>query len=168
MGSTNEGAVAIVKLGVVALIAGLVLAGCTAVDNPIALPGDEETPTSTSTPVPGETAVPTDPELVPSGTADDNKAYFDFVNKKLNKNNGAPNGRKIIDNLVDGGFDKDAMELTPDKTAINLDADTVEFTVLIDDSCLFGQWGSFGYKSTVLPVLSTGKCMVGKTRNITW
>jgi len=166
MGRSDKGAFSVVTLGAVALVAGLVLAGCTAVDNPIALPGDEETPIST--PTPGETGVPADPELVPTGTAEDNKAYFDFVNKKLNKNNGAPNGRKIIDNLVDGGFDKDAMELTPDKTAINLDADTVEFTVLIDDSCLFGQWGSFGYKSTVLPVLSTGKCMVGKTRNITW
>ena len=166
MGRSHEGARSIVTFGVFALVAGLMLTGCTAVDNPITLPGDEETPVAT--PTPGETAVPTDPELVPSGTADDNKAYFDLVNKKLKKNNGLPRGRKIIDNLVDGGFDKKAMELTPDKTAIDLEADTVEFTVLIDDACLFGQWGSFGYKSTVLPVLSTGKCMIGKTRNITW
>lgn len=161
-------AVSISRMAGLALVGGLLLAGCTAVDNPIPLPGESESEAPTSTPTTGPDGQVINPEFTKSGTADDNKDYFDFINKRLSKDDGIPAGRKIIDNLVDGGFDKKAMELTPDKTAIDLEADTVEFTVLIEKSCLFGQWGSFGYKSTVLPVLSTGKCMIGKTRDITW
>ena len=79
-----------------------------------------------------------------------------------------PGGRAFIDSLVAAGFDKTAMQLTPDKTAINLDADNIQFSVLIGADCLVGQYGNVGYQSAVLPVLSTGKCLVGTTRAIDW
>lgn len=159
-----------VIVGIV-LAAGLSLSACTA--------GTAETPDQAPTTAPGEPT--TAPAPAPtsggsgsttsfdkSGTAESNKAYFDATNKKLTRGGGTPNGRQLIDNLVKAGFPKKAMELTPDKTAIDLDADTIEFSVLIGDSCLLGQRGEFGYRSAVVPSLSTGKCLVGKTRSITW
>ena len=79
-----------------------------------------------------------------------------------------PGGRAFIDALVAAGFDRAAMQVTPDTTAINLDADNVQFSILIDQDCLVGQYGNVGYQSTVLPVLSTGACLVGNTRPIDW
>ena len=52
--------------------------------------------------------------------------------------------------------------------AIDLFADNVQFSVLIGGECIIGQDGNVGYQSTVLPVLSSGSCLVGKTRPITW
>jgi len=158
------------RIGVAAaLAAGLavLLAGCTTGTAPdVASPAPSVTaPAASATPVPTPTG---DPVYNPDGTADDNLAYFDRVNLDLESGENQPSGRKIINNLVDAGFDKSAMEITADKTAINLDTDSIEFTVLIDDRCLFGQFGAFKYRSVVLPVLETGKCLVGKTRSINW
>ena len=154
--------------GALAMGIAIVLAGCTAQTSPesdatpsATAPAASATPTPTPTP-----AGP--PEYQPDGTADDNLAYFDAVNLDLESGENQPSGKKIINNLVEAGFDKDAMEITADKTAIDLDTDSIEFTVLIDDRCLFGQFGDFAYRSVVLPVLETGKCLVGKTRSINW
>jgi hypothetical protein len=60
------------------------------------------------------------------------------------------------------------MELTPDRTAADLAADNIQFSVRIGDECLLGQFGNTGYVSAVGDVLSTGRCLVGKTRPIDW
>ncbi len=108
------------------------------------------------------------PTLSPQGTAEENLAYFDYVNERLIAQNPSPNGRAFIDNLVAAGFDKSAMEVTPDTTAVNLQAANIVFSVRMGDGCLIGQDGDTGYQSTVMPVLATGKCLVGKTRPIDW
>lgn len=79
-----------------------------------------------------------------------------------------PGGRAVVDALVAAGFSKADMQVTPDETAIGLDADNIQFSVRIDESCIVGQLGNVGYRSVVLPLLSTGDCLVGKTRPITW
>lgn len=109
-----------------------------------------------------------DPELDADGTAEDNIEYFDFVNKNLVRENDDLGGRDFIDHLVDSGFEKSDMEVTPDKTAIDLEADTIEFSVRMGDTCLLGQMGGFGYRSSVVPVMSTNKCLIGETRDIDW
>ena len=107
---------------------------------------------------------------VPDDSAAGQKQRFDETNAAtLATANGAnPGGRAFIDGLVAAGFDKAAMQVTPDKTAISLDADNVQFSVLIGEDCLVGQFGNVGYQSAVLPVLSTGACLVGTTRAIDW
>ena len=122
-------------------------------------------PTATSKPSSSSTGKPT---LDLNGTANDNKVYFDYVNKKFIAQGGDLSGRPIIDNLVKAGFPKVDMELTPDRTTVNLAADNISFSVRFGKSCLIGQYGNTGYASTVQKLLSTSKCLVGTTRTIDW
>ena len=106
----------------------------------------------------------------PDSSALGQKPLFDATNAATiaAADGGNPGGRAFIDALVNAGFDRAAMQVTPDTTAISLDADNVQFSILIDGDCLIGQSGNVGYNSTVLPVLSTGACLVGNTRAIDW
>lgn len=81
---------------------------------------------------------------------------------------GHPAGRAFIDGLVAAGFDKAAMQLTPDTTAIGLAADNVQFSVQIGDDCLVGQFGNVGYHSVILPAIDAVGCLIGTTRPINW
>ena len=147
-----------VRRAVLVAALALALAGC-AEQPPVPVP----MPLPTTSPSASASAVPDD-------SAAGQKQRFDETNAAtLEAAGGAnPGGRAFIDGLVAAGFDKAAMQVTPDKTAINLDADNIQFSVLIGTDCLVGQYGNVGYQSTVLPVLSTGKCMVGNTRPIDW
>jgi hypothetical protein len=113
-------------------------------------------------------AGPSGPALQPDGTAQDNKAFFDSVNEALLVENAKPDGRGFIDSLIAAGFAKKDMEVTPDKTAIGLDRDNIQFSVKFDTECLIGQFGNVGYHSTIAPVTQTDKCLVGITRAIDW
>jgi len=142
----------------VALVGGL--AGC-APDRSL----EPEPTVTTAAPQPEPTVAPTfDPLL----TATENHGYFNAVNTKTVRADGEPLGRDFIDGLVDAGFPKAAMEVTFDKTAINLDADNVQFAVNVNGECLIGQYGNVGYNSTVAPTLGSGKCFAGVTRSIDW
>ena len=122
-------------------------------------------PTSSSTPSP--TADP-DPVFLPTGTATENRTYFDFVNAKLFASASQPDGRSIIDNLVAAGFNKPGMAVTPDTTSIGDRADSIIFSVLVKGQCLIGQIMGSGYYSQIAPVLGTGGCLIGQTRPIDW
>jgi hypothetical protein len=117
----------------------------------------------TATPTPTPTLV-----YLPDGTSEQNKPYFDSVNSALIASNGAVDGKTIVNTLVAAGFDKAAMQLTPDKTTVGAAADSVLFSVHVGDSCLIGQRGPAGYSSSIGPALAGGSCLVGKTRTINW
>ena len=142
---------------VVALVALAALAGCS---SPQAVTPTPTTATSTPT------AEPTKTGLDPDATAADTLAFFDSIVAPLEAGGGLPKGNDVIDALEDAGFDRTLMELTPDKTAIGLDADSIEFSVKQNDACIVGQFGSFGYRSAVLPLLDAGTCLVGATKDI--
>jgi len=147
-----------VKRAAVVIALALTLAGC-------AEPAPTPMPLPSSSPSASASA-----EAAPDNSAAGQKQLFDLTNNAtVSLADGAnPGGRAFIDSLVAAGFDKTAMQLTPDKTAINLDADNIQFSVLIGADCLVGQYGNVGYQSAVLPVLSTGRCLVGNTRAIDW
>ncbi len=109
-----------------------------------------------------------DPELLPGGSALANRDYFDFVNERLLERAPDAQGKAIIDNLVAAGFEKAAMQVTPDATPGGLAVDSIEFSVLAGEDCLIGQVRSADYTSTIAPMLSNGACLVGKTRVIDW
>jgi hypothetical protein len=148
----------VLRAAVVVVLA-LALAGCAEQSAPVPMP----LPTTTTTP----SAIASAP---PDTSATGQKPLFDLTNNAtISLANGAnPGGRAFIDSLVAAGFDRTQMQLTPDKTAINLDADNVQFSVLVEGECLVGQYGNVGYQSTVLPALSTGTCLIGNTRPIDW
>lgn len=130
-------------------------------------------PVAPSTPPPSTSAAPEPPEgsvLLPDGTAEENLAYFDSVNTGIVTALGAPWGRDFIDGLTAAGFDRANMQVTADRTSVDLEADSVQFSVLWGEECLVGQFGpkSDGYHSAVRPALGTGGCLVGATRPIDW
>ncbi|MDJ0337126.1 hypothetical protein [Cryobacterium sp. PH31-O1] len=120
-------------------------------------------PSATPDPDPG-------PALLPRGTAADNLGYFNFLAAAVTTANPAADGRAYVDALVAGGFDRAAMELTFDRTQADLAADAVQFSVRFAGECLIGQIGpaSDGFHSVVAPILSTGLCLVGASRQIDW
>ncbi|WP_395639364.1 DUF6993 domain-containing protein [Pseudolysinimonas sp.] len=152
----------IARAAVVVALAGigaLTLAGC--VDAP------EPTPTPTAD-VSSAPSAPAEPEIDLDGSATQNLPYFDRVNNELVSAGGALDGRAFIDNLVAAGYPKTDMEVTADRTAIDLAADNIQFSVRLNGTCLIGQYGNIGYASTTAQLLSTGRCLVGATRPIDW
>ena len=142
-------------------VAMVALVGCT----PAQPAPDTPRPTASASPDAGPTAAP-DPELVPAGDAAANLAYFDFVNSRLRATAPAPNGQQIVENLVAAGFVKTDMEITPDVTVGKEAAESIQFSVRINGSCLVAQTGGAGYNAIAAPLLGTGKCLVGTTRPI--
>ena len=143
-----------------AVLAVLVLAGCTP-DTGEVVPD----PVASATPTPTDTTLP-DPVLDPAGDATAYLAYFDFVNRKLQETSPTPTGQQTVENLVAAGFAKADMEITPDATLDGDAAESIQFSVRINNTCLIGQTGGAGYNALAAPVLGTGKCLIGKTRVI--
>ncbi|MEV1129391.1 hypothetical protein [Agromyces sp. NPDC049794] len=146
-------------------------AGCTAT-SPAPTPRPTPTPTGSAPVATGEaTPAPSPPPtLRPTLAAGENRAYFDAVNLAVVAANPSAGGRDFIDALVAAGFDKSQMEVTADRTTVDLEADSVQFAVLFQGECLIGQYGSGsgGYQSALQPPLGTGGCLVGDTRPIDW
>lgn len=152
-------------VGTLALVVSAVLlAGCVPRS-----PDPSHTPVATAVAEPSvsPSATPV-PVFVAGGTAQANKSYFDSINSALIAADNSVTGKAIIDSLVAAGFDKASMQLTPDKTSINANADSVLFSVKIGDSCLLGQHSGAEYVSSVQKALQSGACLVGQTRPIDW
>ncbi len=114
------------------------------------------------------TARPSAAVLRPGASAAANQQFFDKVNSEFRAAHGMSTSRAIIDNLVAAGFVKADMEVTSETTALNIPADSIVFSVRIEDECLIGQFSAAGYKGVLVPVLATGKCLVGITLPIDW
>lgn len=147
------------------MIVGLGLVGCA----PATAPGPTTTQAASPTATPSAEPAP-DPTLAPKLSASENLDYFDFVAAGVLKANASAGGASFIDALITGGFDKKTMEVTFDRTHVDLAADSIQFSVRINDECLIGQTGpaTKGYHSMVADVLGSGTCLVGGTRQIDW
>jgi hypothetical protein len=153
-----------VALAGAVLALGVVLAGCVGgVPTPTPTAAD---PSSSSSA--GATPPPATPVINLNGTAAQNQAFFDQLNKKLIAKGGDLGGRSFIDNLVKAGYTKAAMEVTPDRTVANNQADNIQFSILLNGTCLIGSYGVAGYGSSYGPILGTGHCLIGTTRPINW
>lgn len=134
----------------------LLLVGCSA--------GDSQ-PDSKS----GATSTPEKPpEFIEGGTALENQPYFDYVNQATLAQNATASSHELVDALAAAGFDKAAMEVTFDRTNVDLEADYIIVSVKMQDECLIGQRSARGYTSQVMPVLATGTCLLGETQPIDW
>ncbi|HSP52065.1 MAG TPA: hypothetical protein VLO00_04135 [Cryobacterium sp.] len=152
-----------------ALLLGLVVsvsvAACSAA--PAATP--TAAATESAAPAPDATPAPA-PVLQPDKDAAANLAYFDSVATAVVAADGAAGGQAFVDALVTAGFDKSQMEVTFDRTNVDLAADSIQFSVRFNGECLIGQNGpaTGGYHSTVTTILASGTCLVGATRQIDW
>ncbi len=161
----NSATNAVLALAGAAILVGI--AGCTGAPSPSASPVPTGAPPSSAAPAPSPSAAPV---LRPELSAGENLAYFDSVNLAVIAANESAAGRDFIDALVAAGFDKSQMEVTADRTTVDLQADSLQFAVLFQGECLIGQYGpaSGGYHSAVRPALGSGGCLVGETRPIDW
>jgi hypothetical protein len=145
------------RLAVLILVAlSLTLTACTPERAAVPMPVPSQSPSASAS-------------AAPDDSASGQQPLFDLTNNDtITRLGGTPKGRDFIDGLVAAGFDKSVMQLTPDKTAIGLDADNIQFSVQIGEECLVGQFGNVGYDSAVLPVVANVGCLIGKTRAIDW
>ena len=127
--------------------------------------GPMPTPNTTKSATPTPTPTPP-PVLDPTGTAEENLKFWKYTVEQLYKNHGLPDGATVVQTLVDAGFIKTDMEITPDYTAISEPVDSIIFSVRFNGECLVGQIFTYSWNYTRAPMLGTGTCLVGTTRPI--
>lgn len=134
------------------------LSGCSAADAGGEPAVPTSTPTATARPEP---SIPPTPDASLSPTQ--NLAYFDRAVKAVLAKDASAPGEKLLQALAAAGFDPATMEVTPDRTTADLEADSIQFSVLFDGECLVGQRGpeDHGYHSMVAAPLGTGRCLLG-------
>lgn len=144
------------------------LTGCGLFDGLGEDPAPAPTVAPTVAPDPGET--PSGPQLVPDGSAADNLPLFAQVVAAVWESDAAVQGSAYIDALTAAGFDRAAMQVTPDTSTVNRPAESIQFSVAWGGECLVGQIGpSTGEPvTTVLPQADAGLCLLGATRPIDW
>lgn len=161
-------------LAALIFVAALALAGCTgeqpapvASDSTDVVATPSETSAEAATPDPAAAAPVT---FVPGGTAQQNLPFFTEIVATVWGGPEQVAGRAYIDALTSAGFDKTAMQVTPDVSTIGNAAESIEFSVRLGEECLVGQVGpSIGDPViVVLPGLSSGGCLIGQTRTIDW
>lgn len=147
------------------VLGAILLVGCvsTHVDDPTSGASDS---TFVATPSPTATSA----SLVPGGTAEDNLPYFRQVVDAVWNGPDRAAGRAYVDALVAAGFDKSAMQVTPDSTPIGNPVESLQFSVRWGDECLIGQVGPATGEAVavVMPGLDGGGCLIGQTRQIDW
>lgn len=150
---------------IVAVLCLVALSGCAAPAQPTPAPTAEPTTAASTGPTPDG------PVLRADGTAEENLAIFSQVVDEIWATEQRASGRAYIDALTAVGFDRAAMQLTPDTSTVGNPAESIQFSVRWgDDECLIGQVGpSTGEPATaVMPQLAEGRCLIGNTRPIDW
>ena len=147
-----------VVLVALAAAAAIALVGCVP-SEPMPTPTTTKSSTPTPTPTP-------DPTLDPTGTAEENLPFWKHLVETMYNAYQMVDGAIMIQSLVDNGFNKADMEVTPNETAIGERADSVIFSVRFDGQCFVGQIFPDRWNATLQPLLGTGKCLVGTTRPI--
>lgn len=153
-----------------ALVAGLgalasVLAGCAAPGGGQGAAGGSAAP-ETAAPAPSNAAAGT--SYRPGAGPEANLAVFDAVNERTLAGDPKAGSRALVDALVAAGFPKGSMEVTFDRTSVDLEADYVMVAVQVGGRCLVGQRAASGYASELADPLSDGACLIGETQPIDW
>lgn len=161
---TPPRAVRLSALVLVAAAGAVALAACTPSPEPVPTISVSAEPTI-STPAPSPA-----PTLVPEGSADDNLPLFASVVDAVAAGPDAASGRAYVDALVAAGFDKAAMQVTPDQSTVGNPAESIQFSVRWGEQCLIGQVGDATGEAVAVvePGLADGTCLLGRTRDIDW
>lgn len=106
------------------------------------------------------------PEFIDGGTADENLPYIDHVLTQAGAGSGRLGSMDAIRVLVEAGFDRIDMEVTSDRTRLELAAESITVAVVVGDQCALGQWSSDWYVSSVTPLLGVGTCLLGDTLSL--
>lgn len=149
-------------------VATLAVPSCTAVpdapDAPIVDQGSD--PLDADSAPEGEVVEEFIPEFVPDGSAQDNLPFIDYVLREAGAGAGIFGSLDAVAVLEEVGFSRTDMEVTSDRTKLELAAESITIAVVIDGECAMGQWGADWYSSSVASVLGTGTCLVGDTLSL--
>jgi hypothetical protein len=141
------------------LAGALTLAGCSAVSEPADRPSTIGSPAGAER---GSTASPGQDAAV----VDERRLVFDAAVEPVTRTK-APKGRAFGAALAAAGFDPGTVQFTDEETAVGLQASGIEFSVLVDGTCIVGQWGAeLGYTSAMVPPLASGSCLVGAVSSL--
>lgn len=108
---------------------------------------------------------------MPDGTAEENLPVFRSVMDQVWAGEQRVEGRAYIDALTVAGFDRAAMQVTPDRTSVGDPVDAIQFSVRwSEETCLVGQIGPSTPVPTAVVVAPSpsGACLIGLTRPIDW
>ncbi|PPH13254.1 hypothetical protein C5C71_01485 [Rathayibacter sp. AY1C1] len=137
------------------------LSGCTSpsAPDPVVSSSAAEAPA----PAPAESTAPV--AFVPGGTTEQNLPVFEQTLRAAAEPDPEVSGSSVVDALVAAGFSRETMQLTADETSVGLDADSVQVSVKLGESCLIGQYGpkSGGVRAVIAAPIATGACLVGRT-----
>ena len=146
------------------LLTAAALAGCSTSPAPTGTSAPAGSPSPSATLDPGVEVVPTAaPVFHPGGTADQNKLYFDAAIADYWGRFRTGASQTMVDQLVGWGFDRGTLEVTYDSTAIGLGVDSIEASARFGAECLVATVRGDRYTTAILPVTSTGTCLIGET-----
>lgn len=141
------------RVAAVATVLTLLLSACSAAETP--------SPTPSGAPVITPDEIPAEaPQFVPDGTAEQNRAFFDYVVSRHIVDGGGLGRADFIGVLTGAGWVAELIEATADATPLGNAADAVTFAVQAGEECLVGQWNG-EYSSVIAPRLASGTCLVG-------
>lgn len=108
----------------------------------------------------------------PAGGAVGNQAFFARIAQEYAASDVELNGETMVNAFAAAGFNKEDMQVSFDKTQINLDTDAMFLAVRFEQECLIAQVGRAkrDYVTNLAPALGADKtkCLIGKTREIDW
>ena len=149
------------RLITIGAVAGmLLLSGCSPQPEPVV----EESPPQPV--IVEQEPVEVIPEFVDGGSAENNLPFIDYVLTQAGAGTGLFGSLDAVVALENAGFDRANIEVTSDRTALELAAESITIAVIIDGECALGQWSSDWYASTVTPVLGAGTCLLGDTLSL--
>lgn len=105
----------------------------------------------------------TPPEFIPGGSAEQNRPYVTWLLQQVGAGSSDLAGADAVAALEAGGLVRADMEVTADRTAIGLEADSISLSVRIAGECLIAQWSDEWIETHVAPILSSGTCLLGET-----
>ena len=145
-----------------AAILACVLGSCALLEGP--------TPTTPDRTRPEQPAEPA--EFVPGGSAEENLPFFTRVLDEYAATEQPVEGQPIVDAVSGGGFDRDAMQVSFDRSKTNLVADSIYVSVRIGEECLIGQMVTENREVVTERARTVGPnadiCLIGETRAIDW
>ncbi|MCD7100829.1 DUF6993 domain-containing protein [Pseudoclavibacter sp. 13-3] len=115
-----------------------------------------------STPAPAPSAA----AWAPGGTAEQNLPAFQALLQPLTKDDKVPTTQSVVDAVHSVGVTSDQMQVTPDHTPKDLDADSLSISVKIKEQCLVGQYHRGRFEAVVAEPIN-GACLVGSTVPLT-
>lgn len=148
------------RISAIAIVSVFLVSGCQSAD---------DAPTPEAPVEPGVSdVVETVPEFVPErvegGTARENQPHVDWVIQAARAaSTTRVAGRDVVTLLEASGYLREAMELTPDSSLIELPTDSTSLAIRFGSECVVAQWGSDWFASSVEPVFTGATCLLGET-----